>query len=270
MPCGLQVSCSTLCFCLFSGDIPKEVPDFRLFTYFFYFAHLSYDIYCLFSHLFSTFQRGNKSLRGKSTCRKQVCSFIPKGAFLCSPSTQSHHNCRYTGWFRFVVSYIIPASENENMCMLNDILLTFFYETMELESFIYFVKPQIPFCMNPINLSEIQKHWPTIFTSPVLIVALVITKVQDHQKSRVMKTCHFLHATPRIVHLQNHNGVFSSPSCNKELCAAWRPCWCHWVFRSSWPVTRFKVLPITGFQELMNMQPFTQMPCVGWYRHNLC
>jgi len=42
------------------------------------------------------------------------------------------------------------------------------------------------------------------------------------------------------------------------------------VFRSSWPVTRFKVLPITGFQELMNMQPFTQMPCVCWYRHNLC
>jgi hypothetical protein len=72
-------------------------------------APLSYDIYSLFSH-FSTFQRGNKSLRGKSTCRKQVCSFIPKGAFLCSPSTQSHHNCQYTGWFSSVVSYIIPAS----------------------------------------------------------------------------------------------------------------------------------------------------------------
>jgi hypothetical protein len=33
MPCGLQVSCSTLCFGLFSGDIPKEIPDFWLFIY---------------------------------------------------------------------------------------------------------------------------------------------------------------------------------------------------------------------------------------------
>lgn len=203
MPCGLQVSCSTLCFCLFSGDMPKEVPDFWLFTYcFLLFCPLI--IWQLFSffHLFSTFQRGNKSLWRKSTCRKQVCSFIPKCAFLCSPSTQSHHNCRYTGWFRSVVSFCglihNSASENENMCMLNDIFLNFLYGTMGLESFIYFVKHQISFCMNPINLSEIQKHWPTTFTSPVLIVAHVITKVQDCQKSRVMKTCHFLHTSPTV------------------------------------------------------------------------
>jgi len=137
MPCGLQVSCSNLCFCLFSGDIPKKVPDFWLFTYCFLFCPF------IISYLFSfppTFQRGSKSLRGKSTCRKQVCSFIPKGALLCSPSTQSHHNCRYTGWFSSVVSYIIPASENENMCMLNNILINFLYGTMELENFIYFIK----------------------------------------------------------------------------------------------------------------------------------
>jgi hypothetical protein len=38
---------------------------------------------------YSMFQRGNKRLRRKQTCRKQVYSFIWKGAFVCSPSTQS-------------------------------------------------------------------------------------------------------------------------------------------------------------------------------------
>jgi hypothetical protein len=42
---------------LFSGDIPKEIPDFWLFIYwffflFFYFTHLSYDIYSLFPTCF--------------------------------------------------------------------------------------------------------------------------------------------------------------------------------------------------------------------------
>ena len=79
---------------------------FGLFTYhflpghiIFYQTHLIASYLQSFPLLISTYQRGNKRPRGKSTCGKQACPFIPKGAFLCSPSTQPHHNCRYTGWF---------------------------------------------------------------------------------------------------------------------------------------------------------------------------
>jgi hypothetical protein len=111
MPRGLQVSCCTPLFfvCFLEIYLKKFKTSGYLPIAFLFCPFIIWYLFSFFPH-FSTFQRGNKSLRGKSTCRKQVCSFIPKGAFLCSPSTQSHHNCRYTGWFSSVVSYIIPAS----------------------------------------------------------------------------------------------------------------------------------------------------------------
>lgn len=135
---------------------------------------------------------------------------------------------------------------------------------MELENITYFVKRHISCHMNIINSSEIQKHWPTIYLS----------------SSHHCSCCHKSTKLPEIQSLENlpfsPRNVFNRAFAESEWCLfiaiprqriirSMETCWCHWVFWSSWPVTRIKVL-LMIFQELMNTQPFTQMP--SWCKSN--